>query len=56
MKKSILIALLILGKALLAQSNPQDSINVIDAEGRKQGRWVILNKMKKPPLPDFTDE
>ena len=56
MKRVLLIALLVLGKALLAQSTTQDSTNVTDAEGRKQGRWVILNKMKKPPLPDFTEE
>ncbi len=56
MKRSILIAFFFLGTALAAMSLPQDSTNVTDAEGRKQGRWVIYNKMKKPPLPEFTDD
>jgi antitoxin component YwqK of YwqJK toxin-antitoxin module len=54
MKKFTLVLLLITCGISLAQSfelYKQDTINVVDAEGRKQGKWIIFNKVKN--LPDY---
>jgi len=33
-----------------------DSINKTDGEGKRQGRWVITNKINKPPLPEYGED
>ena len=55
--RRITLILFIICKVSLAQSYEllnKDTINVVDQEGKKQGRWIVLNKVKK--LPDYTDE
>lgn len=47
------VIVLIISKSLLAQAGASDSLNVLDADGKKQGHWVVMNNMKKPPLPDY---
>src|SRR4051812_26084791 len=54
MKRAVLILLFITCKIVIAQSLNNDTINFTDALGKKQGKWVILNKMVHKP--DFTDE
>jgi antitoxin component YwqK of YwqJK toxin-antitoxin module len=52
MKKIILIFLFIICKAILAQSydlHNNDTINFTDALGKRQGKWVIFNKMVNKP-------
>jgi antitoxin component YwqK of YwqJK toxin-antitoxin module len=55
MRKLGLILLFITCKIAFAQSS-NDSINVTDAEGKRQGKWVVTNKLMKPPLPGYTDD
>ncbi len=33
-----------------------DTINYEDAAGLKRGNWMIYNRTKKPPLPDYTED
>jgi antitoxin component YwqK of YwqJK toxin-antitoxin module len=59
MKKNILILLLAFTGVIISQpsesSNDQDSaIDYVDANGLKQGHWIILNKTAK--LPGYTDD
>ena len=57
MKRSFLILLFITCKIGIAQSFElvdNDTINLIDLEGKKQGLWVITNKMLRKPC--YTDE
>ncbi len=55
MKKLAFIFLFFVCNAVVfAQSN--DSINKTDAEGKRQGRWIVTNKLMKPPLPEYTDD
>lgn len=52
MKKIALILLFVVCKIGLAQSYEMyggDTINQIDTEGKRQGRWVIFGRMKKDP-------
>ena len=56
MKKFTLIVLFITWQISLVQAFEvlnQDTINFVDAEGRKQGKWVIFNKVKK--LPNYPE-
>ncbi len=55
MKKCALILLFITCNIAFAQSN-NDSINQTDIEGKRQGRWIVTNKLMKPPLPDYKDD
>ncbi len=57
MKKITLILLFITCKISVAQSYEllnNDTINLIDAAGKRQGKWVILNKMVH--RPDYADD
>ena len=48
MKKIILILLFITCKIVIAQSfelNNNDTINFTDLAGKKQGKWIIFNKL-----------
>ena len=54
MKKLLLILLFITCKIGFAQSSNKDSINYTDPEGKKQGKWVILNLIKH--LPGYRDD
>jgi antitoxin component YwqK of YwqJK toxin-antitoxin module len=52
MKKITLILLFITCKIGLAQSYElynKDTINFVDATGKKQGKWIIFNRTKKLP-------
>ena len=52
MKKVILILLFITCKIAIAQSFElvnNDTINFVDIGGKKQGKWVIFNKMVHKP-------
>jgi antitoxin component YwqK of YwqJK toxin-antitoxin module len=52
MKKITLILLFIICKLGIAQSYEMyggDTINMIDAGGKRQGRWIIFGRMKKDP-------
>jgi antitoxin component YwqK of YwqJK toxin-antitoxin module len=53
-KLSFIFLLLVCKTVLLAQTN--DSINKTDAEGKRIGKWVLSNKMMKPPLPGYGDD
>lgn len=55
MKKCALILLYITCNIAFAQSN-NDSINQTDIEGKRQGRWIVTNKLMKPPLPEYKDD
>ena len=55
MKKLFFILLLLSSTISFAQSGT-DSINVTDAEGKRQGKWVVTNKLLKPPLPGYADD
>jgi len=55
MKKIGLILLLTTCHFVFAQSS-NDSINATDADGKRQGRWIIYNKLMKPPLQGYTDD
>jgi len=48
MKKFILIILFITCKIALAQSN-NDTLNYVDAAGKRQGKWIITNKLLNKP-------
>jgi antitoxin component YwqK of YwqJK toxin-antitoxin module len=57
MKKFTLIFLFIVCKIGLAQSlvlNGKDTINLLDANGKRQGKWVITGKLAN--LPEFEPE
>jgi antitoxin component YwqK of YwqJK toxin-antitoxin module len=57
MRKLALILLFVIYKIGIAQSYElfnKDTINVVDLEGKKQGFWIIFNRVKK--LPDYKDD
>ncbi len=57
MKKIVLIVLFITCKIAIAQSYElvgKDTINLTDDQGKRQGKWVIFNKMVH--RPDYTDD
>jgi antitoxin component YwqK of YwqJK toxin-antitoxin module len=57
MKKAVLILLFITCKIALAQSSGlvgKDTLNFTDPAGKKQGKWIILNK--DVHKPDYTDD
>lgn len=57
MKKVTLILLFITCKIGLAQSYElfnKDTINFTDVEGKRQGKWIIFNKIKK--LPNYSPD
>ncbi len=57
MKKVVLIVLIIASKIAFAQTFElvnKDTINLTDSLGRKQGNWVITNKMIHKPC--YTDD
>lgn len=57
MKKVILILLFITCKIAIAQSFElvnNDTINFTDVAGKKQGKWIIFNKMVHKP--EYTDD
>jgi antitoxin component YwqK of YwqJK toxin-antitoxin module len=33
-----------------------DSVNKTDASGIRQGKWIITNKLMRPPLPNYGDD
>ncbi len=55
MNKFILISFLVLCNVVFAQSS-NDSLNITDAEGKRQGKWVVTNKLMSPPLPGYSDD
>ncbi|MCC6690055.1 MAG: toxin-antitoxin system YwqK family antitoxin [Bacteroidia bacterium] len=55
MKKLVLLFLFVICKVSFAQSG-KDSVNVTDADGKRQGRWVVTNKLMKPPLVGYTED
>src|ERR1017187_1452864 len=55
MRKLIFI-LFFIGCRVLLFAQATDSINKSDAEGKRQGKWVITNKLMKPQLPGYGDD
>lgn len=56
MKNMTLAIALIISRSLLLQAGQKDSVNITDAEGKKQGYWIVVNNMKKPPLENFKND
>ena len=58
MKKLFFILLIIASRITVAQTfelvNNKDTINLTDVAGKKQGKWVVTNKMVHKPC--YTDE
>src|SRR5471030_3065272 len=57
MKKIILITLILFCKVTLSHAiylQKNDSVNVTDANGKKQGKWIIYNKTVHKP--NYTDD
>ena len=40
----------------IAFAQKKDSLNTTDADGLRQGRWLITNKLMKPPLAGYSDD
>ncbi len=57
MKKIILIVLIIASKITMAQTFEllnKDTINLTDVSGKKQGKWIVTNKLVHKPC--YTDD
>src|SRR5437868_2470168 len=59
LKPLIIFSILVSGNLAIAQSpsfelNGKDTINKIDAEDKKQGKWIVTNKIKN--LPDYAED
>jgi len=55
MKKAYLILFFIICKIVTAQS-VADTLNATDATGKRQGKWIILNKMLEKPKQEYKPE
>ena len=55
MKQILIVLLVVISGFTFAQSS-KDSVNVTDAEGKRQGKWVITNKLMKPALAGYKDD
>ena len=55
MRKFFILLLVVFTQFAHAQVR-KDSLNVTDAEGKRQGKWVITNKLMKPPLPGYAED
>ena len=54
MRKFYLLLVLIVSQVAFGQK--KDSLNVMDADGMRQGKWVITNRLMKPSLTGYADD